>query len=814
MEKAIWAIQYLFFLIRKTWLIPVLALIQALSLLIAPQGRDVLMALNSDNDLVFQSFIFQISILFSGVLYFSGAYWLLFFSGTKGNLFEDSEHYPDSGLKIKAWHYHEFIQKYREYLIRLYTGILLFSPFFIFIASYSFVSFSSLRWFFGTAILFLSNVSILYFRKNRASFLLNAIVVFHSGLALWLEQLALGIKKFAIKVILPDHFKSYKQKQIKGQLPLTIDLKAESLFQTTPQIRGAFYTQLAIGLVLFSFLISVDVSILEVLGPAAVMQFGLCCWAILLIWLAYLNKVFLFPFNLILVLLFAFNSYFNKDHPILYSKNVNEIPKLKAISIENQFENWLGSRSKFKIKPDGSFEYDNHKFTRENPFVYLIINAEGGANRSGYWTALMLDSLRKKIGTEFDERLFAISSVSGGSMGALAYATARATNAEPTVSKSIHDFFKEDFLSGLTNTLIVGETFGALLPFYSKIMDRAVSFETSIDEKINRHFFDSALPDFSFGYFSKGERKSAFNPLFLLHATEVETGKRAILSNHRFNSQGFPNAVQVGEKLQKDISIGTAIHLGARFPVFSPSASVTDFQGLTRHFVDGGYYENGGYETTFDLVHAIEKSKFSGLVRPVVISISNSFEVQNSFVLQSNQGDRGAFLFNEIQSVIGTMVKIRYANLECHKERLIQYLNEGNQSHNSYIELDLKSNGDQIPMNWYLTNRARKNIQKRAIEVLKSNSRPLNPDSLFEKIQVHDKIDFMPIIIKDSNSKGENPRSINQRRTDTKQQQVISPASNSGLYYYSRKRKTWRLKSEADFKFTKLKPFKKRKKSR
>ena len=420
MEKVIWALRYVLLLVRKTLLIPALVGFQLLVFLILPQGKEVLTAISSEEGLVFQCFIFQLSLLIGGFLLFAGAHWLLFFSDIEGTVFKDSDQYSSSRLKIKAWQYHEFIQKYRGYMIRLYTGLLLFSPLFIQVLAYSFVSFYSIRWFLGIVIVLIFNIVILFLRSNRNSFLVESAKVFFTGLGNWLEGLVSRLKDFILAIILPKNLTIFRDKSDCTEYPFNIEFQAKSLLQAPSHFRGIFYSQLALATLTFILLLSFNNFALESIGPAALMQLGICFWMILLIWVAYLNKVFLFPFYLFLAILLIANSFFNSDHPILYNKKPNPYLDIKPISIEQAFGNWMSTRTGFTAYPDGSFTIDNIRYSKENPFRFLIVNAEGGGSRSGYWTALVLDSLRTRFGAEFDNRIFAFSSVSGGSMGVLA----------------------------------------------------------------------------------------------------------------------------------------------------------------------------------------------------------------------------------------------------------------------------------------------------------------------------------------------------------------------------------------------------------
>jgi hypothetical protein len=410
------------------------------------------------------------------------------------------------------------------------------------------------------------------------------------------------------------------------------------------------------------------------------------------------------------------------------------------------------------------------------------------------------------LGPKFDEQIFAFSSVSGGSMGVLSYGAARETNIEPCISNCLQDFYQEDFLSELTNKLIVGEIFGAFTPFYSENFDRAVAFEKSLEEKLQNHILPEINQNYSFNNLIFNPNDSGFNPLYLIHSTEVESGKKAILSNQNLDSKVFSNGISLSMQIPFDLSLGTAIHLGARFPVFSPSAAIKNSEGHINHYVDGGYYENGGYETTNELVEAIGKSKFGKLLQPVVISIENEQEENQSF--------KGAFFLNEIQSIIGTTSRIRSANLQTHKRKLNEYLRTQSGGKDSILEFNLNASNLDIPMNWYLTKTARFNIETQLVHTFKKNALILNPDSFWnskKEFRIKEKPSALvsdPIIpiVKMK------PELLPAKNTFLESRlQNPSPSRNPELYYFSKSKKEWRLKSEADFNIGKLQPLRKKK---
>src|SRR5271165_24715 len=64
----------------------------------------------------------------------------------------------------------------------------------------------------------------------------------------------------------------------------------------------------------------------------------------------------------------------------------------------------------------------------------VLVAVQGGASRAGYWTAVALSSLREAAvtkGVDLDSHLFAISSVSGGSVGSVGYVAMLPSKLDP-----------------------------------------------------------------------------------------------------------------------------------------------------------------------------------------------------------------------------------------------------------------------------------------------------------------------------------------------------------------------------------------------
>jgi hypothetical protein len=274
----------------------------------------------------------------------------------------------------------------------------------------------------------------------------------------------------------------------------------------------------------------------------------------------------------------------------------------------------------------------------------------------------------------------------------------------------------------------------------------------------------------------------------------------------RLKESDFTGARFLNEAFRKDLPLSTAMHLSARFPIFSPSAAVTFPDGSRRHFVDGGYYDRGGYETTLDLLKAIESSPYASLVQPVVIVLSNSLETGSSVIPISEEAipseekpatlQTGISFLNEPLSVLQTLAAGGENNTEVHKKSLIRYLQSRNKKGAYYMEFDLKASADEVPMNWYLSKNGLARIEGKARQLagkipdLRAGERAATPR-------------------KDTAIKRTAP-ALAVKKQIVEKVEITTPATHPHLYYFSKKKKMWKLKKDADFNISSMKPLSKK----
>lgn len=268
----------------------------------------------------------------------------------------------------------------------------------------------------------------------------------------------------------------------------------------------------------------------------------------------------------------------------------------------------------------------------------FVVATEGGGIRAAYWTAAVLTAIQDQA-PQFADHLFAISGVSGGSVGATVFtalladrerATAvdacRAT-VDPTMARTLRFAARQvlgyDFLAPTLGSMLHADFVQRFLPV-GFIPDRARALETGWERAYRTHVRDRSgrESDFLAGGFLRmyAQRSSDLLPSLFLNGTSVEEGKRMIASNCDLRSrvpagpggpasQPIPDAVDLFGMLGRDMRLSTAAHNSARFTYVSPAGSVHGGPGgeLLAHVVDGGYFENSGAQTADDVIDRLDR---------------------------------------------------------------------------------------------------------------------------------------------------------------------------------------------------------------
>lgn len=245
--------------------------------------------------------------------------------------------------------------------------------------------------------------------------------------------------------------------------------------------------------------------------------------------------------------------------------------------------------------------------------VLVAVASSGGGITASLWTAKVLSELQREFGAEFSESIYGLSTVSGGSVGAMYFIDAF-RDGHPPDARSLDRMVDQAGASSLSAT-----AWGLAYPDFW----RGFSLQNPL-----RPFFDRAWameqvwrrtlrPDGAgvptLSSWRDGVR-AGWRPAALFNATIAETGERLVLSPLMLNP--VPDCMSRGSDLDdcidartfnqlyrdKDLPVTTAARLSATFPFVSPItrprfADSDDDVPNAYHIADGGYYDNYGVVT-------------------------------------------------------------------------------------------------------------------------------------------------------------------------------------------------------------------------
>ena len=215
-------------------------------------------------------------------------------------------------------------------------------------------------------------------------------------------------------------------------------------------------------------------------------------------------------------------------------------------------------------------------------FPVYIVAAEGGGIYAAYHTALFLAAVQDRY-PDFARHVFAISSVSGGSLGASVFASLVAAKKDAGTRdwywQKSRAVLSENFLSGLAYSALFTDLPATLLPCVGAFcpgrkLDRALALETAFDSAWRKSV--PSEPDAALFQRSAAAWQPGGNvPALLLNTTEVETGKRVVISPFTLADAGSPTLSSLSERAPcLDVSLATGAGLSARFPFLTPGRLV------------------------------------------------------------------------------------------------------------------------------------------------------------------------------------------------------------------------------------------------
>jgi hypothetical protein len=381
-----------------------------------------------------------------------------------------------------------------------------------------------------------------------------------------------------------------------------------------------------------------------------------------------------------------------------------------APRIAEQFKAWVESRS------------DLPKFVERGvPYPIYVVAAQGGGMYAAYHTAMVLSNLQD-LCPAFASHLFAISAVSGGSLGSATFHAvltperARIQACSDTdrwlMTNDAGKILQADFLSPLIGYLLFPDFLQRVLPMAFPTLDRARALERVFIEQVGK--FAGRMSNPSEVPYLQHWTPEGTGPALIFNATEVRTGQRRIIAPFKFPSKDvnfLPLWRRTGDLT---LSVASAAIVSARFPWLTPSAWFDvrpgeDGAGRASariRLVDGGYFENSGVSTAHDLVRAIDyqvgELGLSGKVE-VYLFVLTSPDVAQTPPTTEILSE----LFDPVQALLNTRDARARAALARAEEELGFYSAPAGERRPRVRKFPIEGLGLGLPLGWRLSGTTR-----------------------------------------------------------------------------------------------------------
>ncbi|MEO8412492.1 MAG: hypothetical protein ABI472_02490 [Ginsengibacter sp.] len=363
--------------------------------------------------------------------------------------------------------------------------------------------------------------------------------------------------------------------------------------------------------------------------------------------------------------------------------------------------------------------------------VYFVM-ANGGASRSGYWTAAVLGTLDDTTHGDFSRHLFCLSGASGGSVGNATFFSLlhekQLHNSNLLMDTAARSYLKADFLT-YTLARMLGPDYLKFILHTNFFGDRASALDQILEAGSSKSEYP-LQPDFSEGFSSLVTTKgtTATLPVLCINVTRMQDGNPGVVSNIIIDSANFNDRVDVLNLLQsgKDIHLSTGALLGARFPYLSPAGRIDKIYSkeetynrkdsiVPNYFVDGGYFDNSGAGVVQEMIRVmlnINKDsagtafgRRAAKLRFVVLHITNSPLGESALTKVSP-------LTNDLAAPLLTLAGAFDKQTTVNDSRLVSLLADVDSSRGVYYPISLYKNKAENPhnqpevpyaMNWFIS---------------------------------------------------------------------------------------------------------------
>ena len=283
---------------------------------------------------------------------------------------------------------------------------------------------------------------------------------------------------------------------------------------------------LSIVLAVLFFIVTTDLTALSFIGPDVVFLICGSLWIVPGSWILFVSKRGDFPVITIFVLIALAFSPLNDNHAV---RQIDDRAPAERLAPEAALTGWLNGQ-------------------QGRPTLVIVATA-GGGSRAAYWTASVLGTIQD-LHPGFDDQIFGISGVSGGSVGAAVYrGLLTALPESPAACSSnppggyayrhcARSILRRDFLNPALSAALLPDLVQRFLP-WGFLPDRAEGLEQAWEDAwrdaMGQSSHQGLMGGDFFAAWPKGgdEDDRSGLPALFLNGTSVATGKRIVSRQSR-----------------------------------------------------------------------------------------------------------------------------------------------------------------------------------------------------------------------------------------------------------------------------------------
>ena len=400
----------------------------------------------------------------------------------------------------------------------------------------------------------------------------------------------------------------------------------------------------------------------------------------------------------------------------------------------------------------------------KDSYPVFFVLSDGGASRSGYWTAAALGRMEDETNGAFSHHAFCLSGTSGGGVGVgtfFALLHEKQNMKGRSYENSAKEFLRNDFLTYTLTRMLGPDFFRPLLLtdfMLKKVTDRAgaleKSMETGMDDSV---FLKNKMANPFSAYIPNVYDTVPMLPVLCINTTRMQDGRPGVITNINIdtNKEVFNKRVDVISLLEPgaDMHLSTAVVMGARFPYISPAGRIDqhlpkkDTSNVkdsvkAHYFVDGGYFDNSGAGVVNEMIIEIKRLTDSIVAVPGDSSFA-FLKKLNFYIIHATNSPLGEpmvekvpFIKNDLMAPILTIVGAYGTQTDINNFRLRRYLQGIYHTTDHYRNVDLYNNISQdtlnFPMNWTISN-----FYQRRMDMQLDTSRQVNKFLIWLKAAVH-----------------------------------------------------------------------------